>query len=120
MTGRPAGPDTSHACPGGCGARVPRARLACRGCWFRLPLPLRNAIKAHYGRNRTAHLEAVAAASRWYRDNPRTCPCPPPDDSGRRRVSAGCRVHGVPSDADEPHIGDAESVARLMGAKEIL
>lgn len=111
-------PDTSHACPGGCGTRVPRHRLACRACWPRLPLPLRRAIWTHHeSGNKVAHLEALAAASRWYRDNPRHCPCPPRDPDGRQAVNAGCHVHGVPSD-DDPHDDDRAAVVRLMG-KEI-
>lgn len=65
----------THICPGGCGiTNVPYARLACRACWNKLPANLRDAVNATYqqrhgGRKaRRAHLEAVLAARRWYRD----------------------------------------------------
>lgn len=66
---------TLHACPGDCGAKVPRHQLACKPCWFRLPQELRNAVTAAYRhrvRNSTAHREALAAAMQWYRAYPRS------------------------------------------------
>jgi hypothetical protein len=66
--------EQTHSCPGGCGAAVPRTRLSCPPCWFRLPKPLRDDITAAY-RNRFAdsltHARALSAASRWYRANPK-------------------------------------------------
>lgn len=65
---------TYHPCPGGCGAAVPRTKLSCRACWYRLPKPLRDDIEdayrlRFYGGG-LAHAQALAAASRWYRANP--------------------------------------------------
>lgn len=61
-------PDSSiqHACPGGCGARVPDRLFACRGCWARLPAELKRPIRANYGRDRAAHAAAMSEARRWY------------------------------------------------------
>lgn len=67
-------PDT-HACPGLCGARVPRSHLSCKPCWFRLPKPLRDDVNAANRVRRSdpmRHMRALAAASRWYRENPKT------------------------------------------------
>ncbi|WP_367128276.1 hypothetical protein [Saccharothrix sp. HUAS TT1] len=90
----------THDCPGGCGQQVGHRHFACSSCWFRLPAPLRRAIRQHYAAGRVqAHAEAMAAAHRWYRDNPRTCPCKPSPD-GRPWRSAGCRAHGVQPDDD--------------------
>jgi hypothetical protein len=63
-------PETTHSCPGGCGQHVAHHRYACPNCWARLPKALRNGITANYGRNLAAHGSAMAAARRWYRDNP--------------------------------------------------
>lgn len=66
-------PDT-HACPGHCGAQVGPGHLSCKPCWFRLPYLLRYDVKAASRVRRSdpmRHRRAVAAASRWYRDNPR-------------------------------------------------
>lgn len=64
----------THLCPGRCGAPVPRTKLSCKPCWFRLPKPLRDDITAAY-RNRftdsLTHARALSAASQWYRANPR-------------------------------------------------
>ena len=60
----------SHACPGGCGAPVPYARLSCNACWARLPRPLKDEIRAAYARRGTdpmRHVRAVSAARSWYR-----------------------------------------------------
>jgi hypothetical protein len=68
----PSQPD--HDCPGGCGAQIPYAQLACGPDWGRLPKPLRDDVNTAYRRRRAnpmPHLRAVAVASRWYRDNPR-------------------------------------------------
>lgn len=108
---------TSHTCPGGCGAHVPRHRLACRSCWSRLPQALQRAIWQHHeSGDRAAHAGAVSAAVDWYRANPRACPCPPPDQDGRQAVNAGCRTHGVHSTTDDDP--DVRSLARLMGTTE--
>lgn len=56
---------TTHDCPGGCGAKVPRSKLACLDCWYLLPAGLRRRVSANRGRN----LSVVAEALRWYRDN---------------------------------------------------
>lgn len=63
-----------HGCPGDCGAMVPRHQLSCKPCWFRLPSPLRNAVNnayRHRASNPTPHRAALAAAMRWYRENPK-------------------------------------------------
>lgn len=62
-------PKSTHACPGGCGAQVPRARLACKSCWYRLPAAYRAEIRAAYGRDARAHRDAVTAALAWYREH---------------------------------------------------
>lgn len=64
----------THICPGGCGiTSVPYARLACRACWYKLPIHLRDMINATYelrgnAEGRRAHALAVADARRWYRN----------------------------------------------------
>ena len=61
---------TTHSCPG-CGrAGIPVNLLACRPCWFRLPIDLRRPVTATFRRDNTAHLDAVIAALDWYADNP--------------------------------------------------
>lgn len=62
----------SHPCPAGCGHTVPHRRFACPTDWARLPAELQEAIGRTY-RNGTTHdhLDAMAAAVGWYRDNPR-------------------------------------------------
>jgi hypothetical protein len=65
---------TTHACPGGCGTYVPRARLSCRPCWYRLPAGLRGALnEAHrtHGAHTAPHRAALSDALDWYRSNPR-------------------------------------------------
>lgn len=65
--------DDTHGCPGDCGARVLRHQLSCKPCWFRLPLPFRDAINSayrHRAQNPAAHRAALGAAMRWYRANP--------------------------------------------------
>ena len=62
-------------CPGRCGrTEIPVSKLACAGCWYRLPTRLRNRINEAY-RDRKAHPEAhrdvVAEAIDWYRANPK-------------------------------------------------
>lgn len=65
---------TTHACPGGCDAQVPRHQLACKPCWFRLPADLRNAVNGtfyHRQADPRAHRAALVAATTWYREHPR-------------------------------------------------
>lgn len=73
---RPA-PEPTHACPGDCGAQVPRRMLACRTCWPLLPAHLRDAVTRTWRARRAdmtnharvmAHVRAVAAASAWYHE----------------------------------------------------
>lgn len=64
----------THACPGGCGAQVPRHLFACRDDWYRLPADLRRPITANYRRDLVNHRKAMADAHRWYRENPRRRP----------------------------------------------
>lgn len=62
----------THKCPGCDRTDIPRALLACRPCWWRLPLDLRNRINAaHQAGPPIDHLRAVGEAARWYRDNPK-------------------------------------------------
>lgn len=63
---------TTHACPGGCGARVERHLYACRVDWGRLPAPLRQAIsRAYHGSRVGEHARAMDAAAAWFMRNPR-------------------------------------------------
>lgn len=61
---------SGHRCPGGCSRYVPQRQVACRSCWYRLPLDLRRPITATYQRDPEAHLDALLDALRWYRENP--------------------------------------------------
>lgn len=64
----------THDCPGGCGAQVPRHRLACESDWFRLPAVLRNEITYAYRRRTkepSLHRRLLREAFLWYRHNPR-------------------------------------------------
>jgi hypothetical protein len=64
----------SHACHRpGCKTAVPPRMFACRGDWFALPKPLRDAIWATYRRGQEItkdpspeYLDAVQAAQEWY------------------------------------------------------
>lgn len=59
-----------HACPGGCGAQVNRALLACASCWWLLPQPMRAAItKWTTDHDGGARQLAVSEALTWYRAN---------------------------------------------------
>jgi hypothetical protein len=63
----------THTCPGCKAPNVPQHQLSCKPCWFRLPAPLRAATNAAYHRrlaNPAPHRAALAAAMRWYRENP--------------------------------------------------
>lgn len=67
--------DDTHACPGGCGERVPGSRLSCPADWFRLPKPIRDEVNAAYRARRSnpaRHLRALRDAGHWYRANPRS------------------------------------------------
>lgn len=55
-----------HDCPGGCGCSVSHRLLACRNCWFLLPVDQRNAITRARGGHR---LQLVGEAIGWYREN---------------------------------------------------
>lgn len=55
-----------HTCPGGCGRSVPDHLFACGNCWFRLPIFLRNAIRATYKFDPDAHQDAMAEAMKFY------------------------------------------------------
>lgn len=71
-----------HECPG-CGAPgVADHLLGCKPCWQRLPSSLRGWVSSAYrlrnqpgataaqrAQRTQAHLRAVRAALRWYRDN---------------------------------------------------
>lgn len=70
-------PDDQHDCPGGCGHRIHRARLACPQDWASLPAPLRGRITRAYGAKRlhphdtdiaAAHRQAVTEALGIYRN----------------------------------------------------
>lgn len=60
----------THACPGGCGAEVARARFACLKDWRRLPADLRRAITGNYGVDADAHMVAMVEARAWFRAHP--------------------------------------------------
>lgn len=69
MTGpKPAPPP--HNCPGCNKPGIPRQRLACGQCWYRLPHHLRQAVL----RGGDARLHAVSAALTWYRQNRQDTP----------------------------------------------
>ncbi len=60
-------PEPTHGCPGDCGRTVPRTRLACPHCWYRLPRDLQAAITSAYAamrrnRNNTHAIQAHRAA----------------------------------------------------------
>jgi hypothetical protein len=62
----------SHPCPS-CRAAIPPRLFACRPCWFRLPLDIRDRINFGYGdrqANPTAHRRAMAEGTAWFRANP--------------------------------------------------
>ena len=58
-----------HECPGECGRSVPHRYYACRACWFRLPVDLRDRISHTKGRNMAAHAQAMAVARQWLIDH---------------------------------------------------
>lgn len=65
----------THDCPGGCGRQVTEEHLACPGCWYRLPRPLRTTVNDAYrqhGAGSTQHRNALRVAFRWYSDHPIT------------------------------------------------
>lgn len=63
--------DTTHSCPGGCGAAVARNKFADPACWSRLPRELQTPITSAYRRGDFhAHVDAMMAARQWYRANP--------------------------------------------------
>lgn len=103
-----------HECPGGCGNPVPRAQLACRPCWFRLPDPLRNDIwrawrlRPHDAG--VAHQWAVAAALNWYRLH-RDAPAQAGNPGGTvdsSRGSAGRDVTGPPGEPESTGVDTAD------------
>lgn len=62
-----------HACPGCHLVQVPNHQLACRACWFRLPVLLRAEVDRSYRRRRQdpgTWREAIRRAITWYRENP--------------------------------------------------
>lgn len=59
-------PNPPHDCPGGCGSKVPHAKLACFECWWLLPEEMRKAITDARGHER---LVEVGKAARWYREH---------------------------------------------------
>jgi hypothetical protein len=46
----------------GCTLPIPRERLTCSGCWWRLPLEVRNMAPG---------LARARTAAEWFKDNPR-------------------------------------------------
>lgn len=64
---------TGHACPGGCGDRVPDRLFACRSDWARLPRDLQRPVTDTAGKSLFVpeRLAAVQDARRWYRENAR-------------------------------------------------
>lgn len=66
-------PVPRHPCPGGCGFNIPRGLYACRPCWQRLPLAVRDRVTFGYanrGTNATEHRRAMAEAAAWFARNP--------------------------------------------------
>lgn len=63
-------PRPTHTCPGCKSVQVPRHKLACRPCWYRLPRALRQRINDAYRRDSAAHRGALREAFDWYRDHP--------------------------------------------------
>lgn len=72
--------DDRHDCPGGCGRRIHRARLACPQDWASLPAPLRGRINRAYTAKRlyphdldivAAYRQAVGEALSIFRDRRR-------------------------------------------------
>lgn len=61
------GPRPVQPCPGGCGHQVPVELISCRRCWYRLPLPLRQAIHTACRRAAASRAAAIAVARDWYR-----------------------------------------------------
>ena len=63
---------TTHVCPGGCGAQVPRHQYACQADWKRLPAGLRRTISTAYNHGPfMAHVRAMDLAGAWFMRNPR-------------------------------------------------
>lgn len=75
---------STHKCPApGCKVQVPAHQFACHKDWFRIPTNLRIDINAAWRERQSfngrpaqeratanlAHLDAMAAAMRWLRDN---------------------------------------------------
>lgn len=62
-----------HECPARCGAMVEHRLYACPIDWARLPAHLKQDILDGYraGPLSEQHIEAMAAARRWYTVNPR-------------------------------------------------
>lgn len=67
----------THRRPGGCGRRVADHLFACKLDWFRLPHVLRAAVTSAWtDGDGTAHVQAMAEATRWFGYNPRQAPAP--------------------------------------------
>lgn len=61
---------STHDCPCGCRAQIPRHRFSCYDSWQRLPVELKRAITGNYRRNPIAHARAMGEARAWLRDEP--------------------------------------------------
>lgn len=59
-------------CPGCEATDVPRYKVACPRCWYRLPAELRKEILASYRRDphSMGHIRLVAEAYDWLREHP--------------------------------------------------
>lgn len=66
----------AHDCRGGyCrrgGTQIGPRHVACRTCWWRLPIEIRKAITDNYHRDMLQHRAALQAAIAWYKANPRS------------------------------------------------
>ena len=64
----------THTCPAShCTKPVPADKLSCATHWFQLPKDIRDNVWAAYlghGPGSGEHIEAVAAALEWYRQQP--------------------------------------------------
>lgn len=60
---------TTHECPGGCGAAVPRHLYACKACWYLLPRHIQRRITQSYRSGSVSeHVAAMEHAADFYRE----------------------------------------------------
>lgn len=106
----------THACPAGCGARVPQSQFACRTDWYRLPKLYRDAIWAAYrAKAKGEHLEAMMAAQAWYDEHPR----PVSDQAPATDTPTRALVRPIRAEPDTSPAGDTATpiIVTPEGAK---